>query len=119
MQARTINKTLHLPRFDLGAEQPELSERQLQTLKRELGAAWMEFSMCPGALLARVSRSFSLATGADPSIPFGDLDFLLVGDLCQLPPVHGVPMWKASADSTGSSTRLSVWRCCTGRTTRA
>jgi len=62
-------------------------KKDKKNIYQELGAIIIdEISMVRADLLDCVDRFLRL-NGADPSLPFGGIQMIFIGDLCQLPPV--------------------------------
>ena len=91
-----------------------LNDRQQAILRNKLSEVKItiidEISMVSSMLLYQVNQRLNEIFGYSDQLPFAGLPVIVCGDLYQLPPVRGLPIYIRSTTSIKSLLTLDLWQ---------
>ena len=91
-----------------------LNDRQRAILRNKLSEVRItiidEISLVSSMLLYQVNQRLNEIFGYSDQLPFAGLPVIVCGDLYQLPPVRGLPIYIRSTTSIKSLLTLDLWQ---------
>ena len=91
-----------------------LNDRQRAILRNKLSEVRItiidEISMVSSMLLYQINQRLNEIFGYSDQLPFAGLPVIVCGDLYQLPPVRGLPIYIRSTTSIKSLLTLDLWQ---------